>query len=181
MKKLIAFLTIAGMLTFGASNVALAQDENVTVTETELTTDTTATEGDTTLIEDVAAVVETLEPEPEAEQGFQQVLKEQFIQGDWRFMGIVLLTLVFGLALCIERIIYLNLATTNNQKLLNKVESALETGGVDSAKEICRDTKGPVASIFYQGLDRYNEGIEIVEKSIVSYGSVLMGRLEKGL
>ncbi len=181
MKKLIAFLTIAGMLTFGASNVALAQDENVTVTETELTTDTTATEGDTTMIEAVAAVVETLEPEPEAEQGFQQVLKEQFIAGDWRFMGIVLLTLVFGLALCIERIIYLNLATTNNQKLLNKVESALETGGVDSAKEICRDTKGPVASIFYQGLDRYNEGIEIVEKSIVSYGSVLMGRLEKGL
>lgn len=181
MKKLIAFLTIAGMLTFGASNVALAQDENVTVTETELTTDTTATEEDTTMIEAVAAVVETLEPEPEAEQGFQQVLKEQFIQGDWRFMGIVLLTLVFGLALCIERIIYLNLATTNNQKLLNKVESALETGGVDSAKEICRDTKGPVASIFYQGLDRYNEGIEIVEKSIVSYGSVLMGRLEKGL
>ena len=181
MKKLIAFLTIAGMLTFGASNVALAQDENVTVTETELTTDTTATEGDTTMIEAVAAVVETLEPEPEAEQGFQQVLKEQFIQGDWRFMGIVLLTLVFGLALCIERIIYLNLATTNNQKLLNKVESALETSGVDSAKEICRDTKGPVASIFYQGLDRYNEGIEIVEKSIVSYGSVLMGRLEKGL
>ena len=181
MKKLIAFLTIAGMLTFGASNVALAQDENVTVTDTELTTDTTATEGDTTMIEAVAAVVETLEPEPEAEQGFQQVLKEQFIAGDWRFMGIVLLTLVFGLALCIERIIYLNLATTNNQKLLNKVESALETGGIDSAKEICRDTKGPVASIFYQGLDRYNEGIEIVEKSIVSYGSVLMGRLEKGL
>lgn len=181
MKKLIAFLTIAGMLTFGASNVALAQDENVAVTDTELTTDTTATEGDTTMIEAIAAVVETLEPEPEAEQGFQQVLKEQFIAGDWKFMGIVLLTLVFGLALCIERIIYLNLATTNNQKLLNKVESALETGGVDSAKEICRDTKGPVASIFYQGLDRYNEGIEIVEKSIVSYGSVLMGRLEKGL
>ncbi|NQU85193.1 MAG: MotA/TolQ/ExbB proton channel family protein [Mariniphaga sp.] len=181
MKKLIAFLTIAGMLTFGASNVALAQDENVTVTDTEITTDTTATEGDTTMIEAVAAVVETLEPEPEAEQGFQQVLKEQFIAGNWKFMGIVLLTLVFGLALCIERIIYLNLATTNNQKLLNKVESALETGGVDSAKEICRDTKGPVASIFYQGLDRYNEGIEVVEKSIVSYGSVLMGRLEKGL
>ncbi len=181
MKKLFAFLTIAGMLTFGASNVTLAQDENVTVTDTELTSDTTATEGDTTMIEAVAAIVETLEPEPEAEQGFQQVLKEQFIAGDWKFMGIVLLTLVFGLALCIERIIYLNLATTNNQKLLNKVESALETGGVDSAKEICRDTKGPVASIFYQGLDRYNEGIEIVEKSIVSYGSVLMGRLEKGL
>jgi len=181
MKKLFAFLTIAGMLTFGASNVTLAQDENVTLTDTELTFDTTATEGDTTMIEAVAAIVETLEPEPEAEQGFQQVLKEQFIAGDWKFMGIVLLTLVFGLALCIERIIYLNLATTNNQKLLNKVESALETGGVDSAKEICRDTKGPVASIFYQGLDRYNEGIEIVEKSIVSYGSVLMGRLEKGL
>jgi biopolymer transport protein ExbB len=96
-------------------------------------------------------------------------------------MGVILLTLIFGLALAIERIIYLNLSTTNTTKLLKKVESALETGGVEKAKEICKDTRGPVASIFYQGLERYDEGIEIVEKSIVSYGSVLMGRLESGL
>ena len=96
-------------------------------------------------------------------------------------MGIVLLTLIFGLALCIERIIYLSLSTTNTTKLLNKVESALETGGIEKAKEVCKNTRGPVASIFFQGLDRYNEGIDIVEKSIVSYGSVLMGRLESNL
>lgn len=173
MKKLFALLTIAGMLTFGFSTVVFAQDTEAT--DTEMTTDTTAAEVATT------NVVSTLEDEPVVEKGFQQVLKEQFIAGDWRFMGIVLLCLVFGLALCIERIIYLNFATTNNQKLLNQVESALETSGLDSAKEICRDTKGPVASIFFQGLDRYDEGLEVVEKSIVSYGSVLMGRLEKGL
>ena len=175
MKKLIALLSIAGMLTFGLSNAVVAQDTEAT--DTEMTTDTTATE-------EIAEtpVMDTMGDETEAEaKGFQQVLKEQFIAGDWRFMGIVLLCLVFGLALCIERIIYLNLATTNNQKLLNQVESALETNGVDGAKEICRDTKGPVASIFFQGLDRYDEGLEVVEKSIVSYGSVLMGRLEKGL
>jgi biopolymer transport protein ExbB len=127
-------------------------------------------------------VVEAIaEPEVAEKQSFQQVLKENFIAGGWQFMGIVLLALVLGLAMCIERIIYLNLATTNNQKLLNKVESALESGGIDSAKEICKNTRGPIASIFFQGLERYNEGIEIVEKSIVSYGSVLMGRLEKGL
>ncbi len=173
MKKLIALMTIAGMLTFGFSNMVVAQ-ENVAA-DTENTTETTAVEAQAT------EVVNTLETEVAETQGFQQIIKEQFIAGDWRFMGLVLITLVLGLALSIERIIYLNLATTNNQKLLNQVESALETGGVDAAKEICKDTKGPVASIFYQGLDRYSEGIDIVEKSIVSYGSVLMGRLEKGL
>ena len=173
MKKLIALLTIAGMLIIGFSNVAVAQDNDAT--GTEMTTDSTEVAAE-------AAPVNTTFDEPaEEEAGFQQVLKEQFIAGDWRFMGIVLLCLVAGLALCIERIIYLNLSTTNNQKLLNQVENALETGGLDAAKEICKDTSGPVASIFYQGIDRYEEGLEVVEKSIVSYGSVLMGRLEKGL
>lgn len=178
MKKLFAFLAIAGMLVFGVTNNVLSQEEGAEATSQ----DTVAAAQDT------AAVVEQTETtlmeettEPEKPQSFQQVLKDQFIAGDWKFMGIVLLTLVFGLALAIERIIYLNLSTTNTNKLLNKVENALETGGIESAKEVCKNTRGPVASIFFQGLDRYDEGIEVVEKSIVSYGSVLMGRLEKGL
>ena len=96
-------------------------------------------------------------------------------------MGIVLLCLILGLALAIERIIYLNMATSDSSKLLNDVEGALKSGGVKAAKEVCRNTKGPVASIFYQGLDRSGEGIDMVEKSVVSYGSVQMGLLEKGL
>lgn len=87
----------------------------------------------------------------------------------------------YWLALVVERIIYLNLSSTNTTKLLNKVETALETSGLDAAKEVCRNTRGPVASIFYQGLERYNEGVEMVEKSVVSYGGVLMGRLENNL
>lgn len=182
MKKLIAFLTVALMLVFVSSNYTIAQEaEDVTTTDTELTTDdTTATTPDSLLVEEPETTDETLVAEEET-KSFQQVLKEQFIAGGWEFMGIVLLTLVFGLALCIERIIYLNLSTSNNQKLLEEVETALENGGVDGAKEVCKNTRGPVASIFYQGLDRFDEGLEIVEKSIVSYGSVLMGRLEKGL
>jgi biopolymer transport protein ExbB len=93
----------------------------------------------------------------------------------------VLICLILGLAIALERIITLNMATTNTKKLLAKIEDALSSGGVEAAKEITRNTKGPVASIFTQGLMRYSEGIEMVEKSIVSYGSVEMGRLEKGL
>lgn len=96
-------------------------------------------------------------------------------------MSFVLIALIIGLALVIERIIYLNLADTNTNKLLLQVEEALKTGGVESAKDVCRNTKGPVASIFYQGLDRADQGIEIVEKSVVSYGSIQMALLEKGL
>lgn len=181
MKKLIAFLTIALMLTFMTSNYAVAQVEDNATTETELITDdSTATVPDSLIVEEQSTAKETLVAEDET-ASFQQVLKEQFIAGGWEFMGIVLLCLVFGLALCIERIIYLNLASTNNQKLLNEVEAILENSGIDGAKEVCKNTRGPIASIFYQGLDRFDQGLEVVEKSIVSYGSVLMGRLEKGL
>jgi biopolymer transport protein ExbB len=110
-----------------------------------------------------------------------QQLKIKFIEGGPAFMSIILLCLVLGLAISIERILYLNLATVNTQKLLKDVEDALKTGGVEAAKEVCRNTRGPVASIFYQGLSRADEGIEIVEKSVVSYGSVQMNQMESGL
>ncbi len=178
MKKLFAFLTIAAMLTIGFANAIYAQDQGGT--ETMAQTDTTVM-ADTTAVEQAKPTTTLKDEVPAEKKDFQQVLKEKFIEGDWKFMGIVLLTLIFGLALSIERIIYLNLSTTNTSKLLNKVESALETGGVEKAKEVCKNTRGPVAGIFYQGLDRYSEGIDIVEKSIIGYGSVLMGRLESGL
>ncbi len=181
MKKLIAFLTLAGMLTLGITNMVFAQVE--TTVE-----DTLAAANDTTMVADTNAVAADVpeqpvvdEPVEEAPASFHQILKEKFIEGSPGFMGIVLLTLILGLALAIERIIYLNLSTTNTQKLLNKVETSLENGGIDAAKEVCKNTRGPVAGIFLQGLDRFNEGLEVVEKSIISYGGVLMGRLEKGL
>jgi biopolymer transport protein ExbB len=112
---------------------------------------------------------------------FHQILKEKFIEGDPLFMTPLLLCFILGMAIIIERIIYLNMATTNTDKLISDIEGALSSGGVDQAKEICRNTKGPVASIFYQGLDREHEGIDIVEKSVISYGGVMMGNLERGL
>jgi len=112
---------------------------------------------------------------------FHQVLKQRFIEGGPFFMGIVLVTLILGLAIAIERIIYLNMATTNTDKLVDNVEEAMSSGGVEAAKELCRNTKGPVASIFYQGLDRMDEGVDAAEKAVVSYGGVQMGLLEKNV
>ena len=180
MKRLIAFFALAFMLTIGVTNVIIAQDEAQEGAATEQTDSTAVTEDSTEVMESTMEATQE-EVAPEAPQTFHQVLKEKFIQGGAGFMGVVLLALVLGLALSIERIIYLNLSTTNTQKLLNKVETSLENGGVDAAKEVCKNTKGPVAGIFLQGLDRYNEGLDVVEKSIVAYGGVLMGRLEKGL
>ena len=115
------------------------------------------------------------------EKGFHQELKERFVEGGPGFMGIVLLCLILGLAFAIERIIYLNLATTNTKKLADNVEDALKSGGIDAAKEVCRNTKGPVASIYYQGLDRADEGVDAAEKAVVAYGGVQMGQLEKNV
>ena len=116
-----------------------------------------------------------------ASGGFKQVLKQRMIEGGPGFMGIVLLVLILGLAVAIERIIYLNMATTNTDKLVADVEDAYASGGAEAAKELCRNTKGPVASIFYQGLDRVDEGIENVEKAVIGYGGVQMGLLEKNI
>tara|TARA_B100001175_G_scaffold85094_1_gene71479 strand:- start:6325 stop:7164 length:840 start_codon:yes stop_codon:yes gene_type:complete len=182
MKKLLSLILFLSFLTLGSNT--FAQDE-VIVDSVESVSDTS------TVIEEGLAseVVETNEDEEEEiifeeeeSKGFHQAIKEQFIQGGWQFMGIVLLCLILGLAVSIERIITLNLATSDTKKLLSDVDDALKNkGGVNAAKEICKNTRGPVASIFTQGLMRASEGIDMVEKSIISYGSVEMGKLEKGM
>ena len=96
-------------------------------------------------------------------------------------MSFFLISLILGLAFAIERVLYLNFSTSNTKKLLANVEQALDSGGVEAAKDVCRKTRGPVASIFYQGLDRVDHGMEVVERSIISYGGVQSGLLEKGL
>ena len=119
---------------------------------------------------------------PDEELTFHQIIKTKFIEGGAGFMGIVLVSLILGLAIAIERIIYLNVSTTNTSKLMAKLEDALKGGDVEKAKEVCRkNTRGPVGSICYQGLDRIDEGIDIVEKSVISYGGVQMGLLEKNI
>ena len=112
---------------------------------------------------------------------FHQVIKEKFIEGGWQFMTALLVCLVIGLTIVIERIIILHLATVNTDRLLLRVERALANENVEVAKEICKDTRGPVAALFTQGLIRMSEGIDMVEKSIISYGSVEVSKLEKGL
>ncbi|HDZ41281.1 MAG TPA: MotA/TolQ/ExbB proton channel family protein [Bacteroidetes bacterium] len=173
MKKLFAFVAVFGMLFIGASFNAFAQDEPQDTTAVEQVAEETP-----------AAMEEEMGTETAAETegaGLHKQIKIKFVEGGAGFMGAVLLTLIFGLAIAIERIIYLNLATTNTDKLLKKIEDALESGGIEAAKDVCRNTRGPVASIFYQGLDRAEEGIDMAEKSIISYGSVQMGLLEKNL
>jgi len=174
MKKLFAFLAVFGMLSAGANAVYAQEDENVAGEATEQVAEETAPSE-----EPAMQVAE--ETAPEAPKGIHKQIKAKFIEGGAIFMSFVLLCLIFGLALAIERIIYLNLASTNTKKLLQNIENALNDGGVEAAKEVCRNTRGPVASIFYQGLDRFDEGVEVVEKSVISYGSVQMGLLEKGL
>jgi biopolymer transport protein ExbB len=187
MKKLFSTLTVFALVFFGASNLTFAQEEGDVNNET---TEMTSEEGDSAATEEVveaapvkevAAPATVVEEVATEEKGFHQVLKEKFIEGGAGFMGIVLVCLILGLALCIERIIYLNLSTTNTKQLLEAVESALKSGGVEAAKEVCRNTPGPIASIFYQGLSRSNEGVEMVEKTVIAYGGVQMGLLEKGI
>lgn len=185
MKKVIALMSIIGLLTFTNLNGVMAQNQAAA-------TDQPATEQVEQIADSAAALADSAVAEQPAEaeeapavaeehKSFHQVLKEKYIQGGAGWMTPVLLCLIFGMALVIERILYLNMATTNVQKLLEGIEEKVQKGDYNGAKELCRDTRGPVASIFYQGLDRIDEGLDNVEKAVTSYGGVQMARLENNL
>ena len=153
-----------------SANIASAQDEQAADAQAAT--------------EQVAAADQSGDIDPfntKSEVPLHQALKTKFIEGGAGFMSLIIICLIIGLALAIERILYLSFAKTNTKKLLAKVEEALNNGGIEAAKDVCRNSRGPVASIFYQGLLRYDQGIDTVEKTIVSYGSVQMSNMENGL
>lgn len=170
MKKVIAILTVMGLMTLGMSNVAAQDTAAAPAAQASAQVDSAAVPADNA---EVAEVTE--------EGGAHKALKQKFIEGGAGFMASVAFCLIFGLALAIERIIYLSLSSTDTKKLISDVEKAINEGGVEKAKELCRNTRGPVASIFYQGLLRYDEGVDVVEKTVTSYGGVQAGLLEKNL
>jgi biopolymer transport protein ExbB len=161
MKKVFTILAIVGMLFFVTTGVQ-AQTDNAAQTEKKVEKTQKADDG-------------------QATASFHQELKKRFVEGGPGFMGIVLLTLILGLAVAIERIIYLSFADTNTDKLLEEVEQALQEGGVEEAKELLRNKKGPIAAIFYEGLERMDEGVDAAEKAVVAYGNVQVGQLEKNV
>lgn len=178
MKKFFMFLAVAGIMTVAAQFQAGAQEQDAAAAAAT---------------EEVAAAVEEAAPAVEAaadpfaagknDMPLHQQLKKLFIEGGAGFMALVLLCLILGLALAIERIITLGLAQIDGKKFAASIEEKVKAGDIDGALDIARDTRGPVASIYYQGLLRVKEGqsVENVEKSVVSYGSVQMGQLESGM
>ena len=165
MKKLFAIVAVIGAFTFGSIQLAQAQDAPAA----EQTEQQAAP----------AAAQAAPAAAPAAEEGgIHKEIKVKFIEGTASFMSLVAIALVIGLAFCIERIIYLSLAEINTKKFMASIEAALEKGDVEAAKDIARNTRGPVASIYYQGLMRIDQGIDVVEKSVVSYGGVQAGYLE---
>lgn len=167
MRKLLALLLVMGLAVFSSSVVYAQQstgDEQTEVLLAQASSDQAADSSS-----DAASG-----------SGFQ-LLKKYFIDGDWRFMSFVLVCLILGLAFCIERIITLNIATTNTDKLLARIDENLKNGDMEGAMEVCKSTQGPTASILYEGLKSAKDGPEAVEKAIVAYGGVQMGLLERGL
>ena len=171
MKRLFSILAITGAMAFGTINAGTVESQQALPVHSQTIVAATA----------ATALQDEAEAAPAKSESFHQELKKRFIEGGPGFMGIVLLCLILGLAIAIERIIFLNLSTTNTKKLQQNVEDALNSGGVEAAKEVCRNTKGPVASIYYQGLDRAGESVDAAEKAVVGYGGVQMGQLEKNV
>jgi len=176
MKKVFAFVAMMGLLTFGVNQTINAQEDAPAAQE--VAQDSAAVDS---LAADAAQPATTEVEEAEGKQGLHKTIKVKFIEGNAGFMSLVAIAMILGLALCIERIIFLSLSEINSKKLLADIQAALENGDVEGAKSICRDTRGPVASICYQGMMRIDEGLDVVERSVVSYGSVQASNLEKNL
>ena len=165
-------LSVVGVMSLSTVNAFAQEVEAEAAVETDTTEQVVAEAVDVTAMDAETDV----EGEP-----LHQVIKQKFLEGGAGWMAPILLFLILGLAVAIERIIYLNMSTVNTKKLIAKVEEALNNEGVEAAMEVCRNSRGPVASIFYQGLSRYGQGLDVVEKAVASYGSVQMGLMENGL
>ena len=174
----IATMAIVVMSILGTAVVEAQVKEAVTDSVTATTPDLAAESVGDSAATELIAEDELLETEDEG--GLHKQLKSKFIEGSAGFMSLVALALVIGLAFCIERIIYLTLSEINAKKLMDNIGNKIENGDIEGAKDICRDTRGPVASICYQGLLRIGESIEHIERSVVSYGAVQTANLERG-
>ena len=181
MKKLFAVIAMTGAMIFGSASVCFAQDEATEESTEQVAEETPAAAPVQAAPAAAAPAAQQAAPAVEEEQAFHKVIKQKFIEGGAFFMFIVCIALILGLALSIERIIYLSLSSIDSKKLLASVENHLNNGDVEGAKTVCRNTRGPIASIFYQGLCRIDKGADVVEKSVVSYGGVQMGLLEKNV
>ncbi|MBQ0104038.1 MAG: MotA/TolQ/ExbB proton channel family protein, partial [Prevotellaceae bacterium] len=176
MKKVFAIIALMGVFTLGMTQSVFAQDEEAVDSAAVEQVDSAAVAEEEPAAEEVAEA-----PEPEVEEvGMYKQLKTKFIEGSAGWMFPVALALIIGLAFCIERIIYLALADVKTNKMLEDVEKALDSDNVEKAKEACRNTRGPIASICYQGLMRLKDGADSVEKAVVAYGAVQASNLEKG-
>ena len=180
MKKLFAIVAMLGMFTFGATQV-YAQDavESAPVENVE-NTDSANVEAPVEEVVETPAEAPAEVVKADDTEGVHKILKTKFIEGGAEFMALVAVAMVIGLAFCVERIIYLSMAKVDTKKFMAAIAEALSKGDVEAAKSICRNTAGPVASICYQGLLRINDGIDTVERSVVSYGSLQASNLEKG-
>ena len=173
MKKLFLVLAVAAL----SFSTAIAQEAATAAPAEEATV-----ENAEAVVAEEAVAEEAIDPEVQiAGDSLHYVLMQKFLEGGWGWMLPILIILVLGLAIAIERILFLGLSTINTKKFIAQVEKALNEGGIEAAKAVCRDTKGPIASIYWQGLDRYEQGLDAVEKAVVSYGSVQTGQLESGL
>lgn len=178
MKNMIKSIAFVFTLVLGFSLQVQAQDDATTNAAEDASANVSMVDAATEAATEAAPVTGD---EEEVELSFVQTLKQKYIEGDVLWMTPVLICLIIGMALSIERVVYLNLATINTDKFKEDIEAALQSGGVDAAKDVARNTRGPIASIYFQGLDRADEGIDIVEKSVISYGGVQNGLLEKGM
>ena len=182
MKKVFAIIALMGVF---MTQSVFAQDE-VDATEAEPVEVAEAVDSavvDSAAVDSVAEeeAEEEVAPAPEVEEvGMYKALKTKFIEGSAFWMFLPSLAFIIGLAFCIERIIYLALADVKTDKMFEDVEKALSAGDVEKAKTVCRDTRGPIASICYEGLTRIKDGADSVEKAIVAYGAVQASNLEKG-
>ena len=194
------FLAFVGSALLAGVAMAQVPEDSLVMTETTVPQDASSAENDASsadmdasladvdpssadmdsmLAEDMAAF-EQQQRGAAQNEGFYKALKRKFIEGNVGFMSLVALALILGLAFCIERLIYLTLAEVNSKKLLEDIDAKVMQGDVEGAKDIARETRGPVASICYQGLMRIHEDVDAIERSITSYGQVQLANLEKG-
>jgi len=88
---------------------------------------------------------------------------------------------VLALAIIINKVYVLSRATTNERELMGKIRELLNRKMVEQAGVVCKNSKGPVASILKAGLSQYDKGQKAMEVAFETQASEEVPRLERYL
>ena len=102
------------------------------------------------------------------------------LKGGWMMIPLAIL-LVLAIYIFIERLLTIRNASKEDTSFMDRIKDYIYDGKIESALNLCRDTKSPSARMIEKGISRLGRPMSDVLVAIENVGNLEIAKLEKGL